>query len=299
MQRNSNILTLAALGGVLTIAAAAPAAADGASNDLSGVCPDPVRMADTGIEGMGPLKEAFGPFSEAFEEHTGLELEMYSLSNRTAAGNALQYDEVELVFAGPSEFVLFNEESDIEVLFDIQRPHYGSSFYAPADSDIESLSDLEGKHVALKDTGSTSGHIIPSKMLVDAGLDLDDDLEITMAGDARIAALVNGDVDAMGGGNRDIEEIEAMDPDGEYRVIADSDPLPGDPVVIRGNIAEECKSGLRETLKANKDELWEALVGTERNEDKFLNRDSDMGFELSAEDYEVIKDAYDAAGIDL
>lgn len=270
-----------------------------ANDDLSDVCPSPIRMADTGIEGMGPLEDAFGPFAEEFEATTGLELEMFSLSNRTAAGNALQYDDVDLVFAGPSEFVLFDGLSDIEILFAIERPHYGSSFFVPEDSDIESLEDLEGKQVALKDTGSTSGHIIPSQMLVEAGLDLDEDLDITMAGDARVAALVNGDVDAMGGGNRDIEEIEAMDPDGEYRVIAKSDVLPGDPVIMRGNLPEECKSGLRDTLKANDDALWEALIETERNEDKFLNRDSSMGFDRSAEDYEVIEQAYDAAGIDL
>ncbi|MGM0783228.1 MAG: phosphate/phosphite/phosphonate ABC transporter substrate-binding protein [Pseudomonadota bacterium] len=270
-----------------------------ASTDLSQVCPGTIRMADTGIEGMGPLEEAFGPFAETFEETTGLELEMFSLSNRTAAGNALQYDDVDLVFAGPSEFVLFERESDIEILFAIERPHYGSSFFVPADSDIETLADLEGHEVALKDTGSTSGHIFPSKMMVDAGLDLDSDLEIVMAGDARIAALVNGDVDAMGGGNRDIEEIEAADPDGEYRVIAKSDVLPGDPVIMRASLPAECKSGLRETLKTNADELWEALVATERNEGKFLNRDSSMGFERTAEDYEVIREAYDAAGIEL
>lgn len=270
-----------------------------ANGDLTGVCPNPIRMADTGIEGMGPLEDAFGPFAETFEEVTGLELEMFSLSNRTAAGNALQYDDVDLVFAGPSEFVLFERESDIEILFAIERPHYGSSFFVPASSDIESLEDLEGKRVALKDTGSTSGHIFPSQMLVDAGLDIQRDLEIIMAGDARIAALVNGDVDAMGGGNRDIEEIEAMDPEGEYRVIAKSDVLPGDPVIMRGSLPQDCKTALRDTLEENSDELWNALISTERNEDKFLNRDSSMGFGRTSDDYEVIREAYDAAGIDL
>ncbi|MGM0982289.1 MAG: phosphate/phosphite/phosphonate ABC transporter substrate-binding protein [Pseudomonadota bacterium] len=270
-----------------------------ANENLSDVCPNPIRMADTGIEGMGPLEEAFGPFAETFEETTGLELEMFSLSNRTAAGNALQYDDVDLVFAGPSEFVLFQRESDIEILFAIERPHYGSSFFVPADSDIESLEDLEGHKIALKDTGSTSGHIIPSQMLVEAGLDLDRDLEVVMAGDARIAALVNGDVDAMGGGNRDIEEIEASDPDGEYRVIAKSDVLPGDPIIMRSSLNSQCKTALRDTLKANADELWGALIATERNEDKFLNRDSSMGFDRTSEDYDVIRRAYEAAGIEL
>ncbi len=291
-----NAILTSALAGIVAMTGAQAALA---SEDLGQACPDTIRMADTGIEGMGPLKEAFGPFAETFEEVTGLELEMFSLSNRTAAGNALQYDDVDLVFAGPSEFVLFERESDIEILFAIERPHYGSSFFVPAESDIESLADLQGHKVALKDTGSTSGHIFPSQMMVEAGLDLDKDLEVVMAGDARIAALVNGDVDAMGGGNRDIEEIEAMDPEGEYRVIAKSDVLPGDPVVMRGSLPSECKSGLRDTLKANADRLWEALIATERNEGKFLNRDSSMGFERTADDYEVIRQAYDAAGIDL
>jgi phosphonate transport system substrate-binding protein len=270
-----------------------------AESDLANVCPNPIRMADTGIEGMGQLRDAFGPFSDEFTAITGLDLAMFSLSNRTAAGNALQFDDVELVFAGPSEFVLFNQRQPVEILFTIERPHYGSSFFVKEASSIQSLEDLRGKRIALKDVGSTSGHIIPRQMLVQAGLDLDRDLNIVMAGDARIAALVNDDVIAMGGGNRDIEKIEALDPSGSYRVIAKSDRLPGDPVVMRANLPEACKTGLRETLSANIDRLWEALISTERNEGKFLNRDSYMAFDIQPDDYQVVREAYASAGIDL
>ena len=273
-----------------------------ANTDLTDVCPDTIRMADTGLKGMGPLDQAFGPFAEVFQEKTGLQLKLYSLANRTAAGNALQYDEVDLVFAGPSEFVLFQQEVDdgVEILFDIKRPYYGTTFLTKASTDITELEDLEGKHIALKDVGSTSGHIWPTKMLVDAGLDPDEDLQITMAGDAFVHALVNGDVVAIGGGNDDADYIrEELDPDTDYRVIAKSDPLPGDPVVIRSDMARECKSQLTQALKANREELWQALVSTERNKEKFLNRGSEMGFSLTAEDYQVIREAYDAAGIEL
>jgi phosphonate transport system substrate-binding protein len=273
-----------------------------ANTDLTDVCPDTIRMADTGLKGMGPLDQAFGPFAEVFQEKTGLQLKLYSLANRTAAGNALQYDEVDLVFAGPSEFVLFQQEVDdgVEILFDIKRPYYGTTFLTKASTDITELEDLEGKHIALKDVGSTSGHIWPTKMLVDAGLDPDEDLQITMAGDAFVHALVNGDVVAIGGGNDDADYIrEELDPDTDYRVIAKSDPLPGDPVVIRSDMARECKSQLQQALKANREELWQALVSTERNKEKFLNRGSEMGFSMSADDYQVIREAYDAAGIEL
>jgi phosphonate transport system substrate-binding protein len=273
-----------------------------AKTDLTDVCPDTIRMADTGLKGMGPLDQAFGPFAEVFEEKTGLQLKLYSLANRTAAGNALQYDEVDLVFAGPSEFVLFQQEVDdgVEILFDIKRPYYGTTFLTKASSDIKELEDLEGKHIALKDVGSTSGHIWPTKMLVDAGLDPEEDLKITMAGDAFVHALVNGDVVAIGGGNDDADYIrEELDPDTEYRTIAKSDPLPGDPVVIRSDMARACKTQLTQALKNNKEDLWQALVSTERNKEKFLNRGSEMGFSLTAEDYQVIREAYDAAGIEL
>lgn len=274
-------------------------AAVASESSLTEVCPNPIRMADTGIEGMGQLRDAFGPFSEEFKSITGLDLAMFGLSNRTAAGNALQFDDVELVFAGPSEFVLFNQRQPVEILFTIERPHYGSSFFVKADSRFNKLEDLEGQRIALKDVGSTSGHIIPSQMLVQAGLDLDRDLNIVMAGDARVAALVNGDVVAMGGGNRDIEKIEALDPKGNYRVLAKSDRLPGDPVVMRGTLPEACKAGLRDTLAAHSDQLWDSLISTERNEGKFLNRDSYMAFDIQPDDYSVVRDAYASAGIDL
>ena len=205
MIKFQNIAATAAVTTVLLTGAAS-------AQSVADTCPSPLRMADTGIEGMGDLSEAFGPFAETFEELTGVELALYSLSNRTAAGTALQFDEVELVFAGPSEFVLFQQLADMDILFSIVRPHYGSSFVVRADSDIETLADLAGRRVALKDVGSTSGHIFPMMLMAEAGLDPETDAEIIMAGDARIQVLINGDVDAMGGGNKDWDAIRETGP---------------------------------------------------------------------------------------
>ncbi|MGS4947145.1 phosphate/phosphite/phosphonate ABC transporter substrate-binding protein [Meridianimarinicoccus sp. RP-17] len=248
---------------------------------------------------MTTLTEAFAPFAETFEEISGVALELYSLSNRTAAGNALQYDEVDLVFAGPSEFVLFQQLAEMDILFSIVRPNYGSSFVVKADSDIETLAELEGRRVALKDAGSTSGHIFPSMMLAEAGLDLERDLEIIMAGDARIQVLINGDVDAMGGGNKDWDAVREQDPDTEYRLLAQTDTLPGDPVVMRASLPQDCRDALRATLSAHTDTLWSALIETDRNEDKFLERDAYMSFETDPAIYDMVRDAYEAAGIEL
>lgn len=263
------------------------------------VCPSPLRMADTGIEGMGTLAEAFGPFAETFEELTGVELALYSLSNRTAAGTALQFDEVELVFAGPSEFVLFQQLADMDILFSIVRPNYGSSFVVRADSDIKTMADLAGRRVALKDAGSTSGHIFPMMLMADAGLDPATDVEVIMAGDARIQALINGDVDAMGGGNKDWDAIREQDPDTEYRLLAQTDTLPGDPVVMRASLPQACRDALRATLAKHTDVLWDSLTSTERNADKFIERDAYMSFDTDPAIYDVVRTAYEVAGIPL
>lgn len=263
------------------------------------VCPATLRMADTGIEGMAGLETAFGPFAKKFEELSGVKIALFGLSNRTAAGTALQFDEVDLVFAGPSEFVLFTQTTPSDILFSILRPHYGTSFYVKDDSPIQTLADLKGKRVALKDVGSTSGHIFPMQMLVAAGLDPARDMQIVMAGDVRAAALVNDDVVALGGGNSDIEDIQELDPAGKYRVIAKSDILPGDPIMMRANLPAECKAALRATLEANADALWEALIATPENQDKFLDKDASLTFDMTPADYDIVREAYAAAGIPL
>jgi phosphonate transport system substrate-binding protein len=288
---NKTALTAAVFAAMLAAPVAAQSVADS--------CPAPLRMADTGIEGMGDLTEAFGPFAAKFEEITGVELALYSLSNRTAAGTALQFDEVEFVFAGPSEFVLFQQLAEMDVLFSVVRPSYGSSFVVKADSDIMTMADLKGRRVALKDVGSTSGHIFPMMMMAEAGLDPMNDAEVIMAGDARIQVLINGDVDAMGGGNKDWAAVRKQDPNTEYRLLAQTDTLPGDPVVMRASLPQECRDALRATLRDNQADLWAALTATERNADKFIEDDSFMSFDTDPAIYDVVRRAYEVAGIAL
>ena len=49
----------------------------------------PVRFAVTDIEGLEALQQEFGGFQEALEAETGLDIELISVSSRTAAVEAL------------------------------------------------------------------------------------------------------------------------------------------------------------------------------------------------------------------
>jgi phosphonate transport system substrate-binding protein len=132
--------------------------------------PDTVRLAVTDLQGLEELQREFGTFKEEFEKQSGLTVDFFAVNDRTAAAAALQADRVDVVFTGPAEYVVIHEKTGAEPIVAIERDGYHSTIYTGADSDITSLEELRGKKVAMSDVGSTSGHLGPSQMLVDAGL---------------------------------------------------------------------------------------------------------------------------------
>ena len=67
---------------------------------------DPVRFAVTDIEGLEALQQEFGPFEAALEKSTGLDVELFPVSNRTAAVEAIKAGQVDFVLTGPAEYVV-------------------------------------------------------------------------------------------------------------------------------------------------------------------------------------------------
>jgi phosphonate transport system substrate-binding protein len=73
------------------------------------------------------------------------------------------------------------------------------SVFITTDPAIKSLADLKGKTVSFGSQSSTSGHLMPRKFLLDAGVDPDKDFKrvaFSGAHDATIAAVAAGKVDA-------------------------------------------------------------------------------------------------------
>ncbi len=176
-----------------------------------------VRMAVTDLQGLEELQREFGAFVEAFEESTGLQVEFYPVNDRVAAAAALQSDQVDLVFTGPAEYVVLRERVGVEPVVAIKRADYHSCIYSRADSGITSVGDLKGKTVGMSDIGSTSGHLGPSQLLVDAGLNPRSDLKVLTVGDAVHEALKRGDIDAVGIGCHDYEEFMETDNPSNYK----------------------------------------------------------------------------------
>lgn len=224
-------------------------------------CPTTLRFADTGIEGTEELQRTYSEFVDEVEARLGVNVEFFPVGNRTTAINALRFEQVDIVLAGPSEYVLMAERVEgVTPISAIVRDEYYSVFIAPSDNGIDSLDDLRGKHVAMKDHGSTTGHIMPSYMLHQAGLDIDRDLQITLLDGARMQALASGEVDAVGTGIRDYAPFVAQHGEENYRIIARSQDMPGDPIVAGPHLSADCVSEIRDAFMADPDGLLQAIL---------------------------------------
>jgi len=113
----------------------------------------------------------------------GLDVKLFVGPAYAATIEAMKANELEFAFFGPFSYVLAKDSgAKIEAALAIQDvegvpPSYYSVIYARGDSGITSLKDYIGKEDKLKfafvDAGSTSGFLAPSKMLIDAGVNID------------------------------------------------------------------------------------------------------------------------------
>ena len=287
--------------------APAIATADDPAAQVGQHCESPLRLADTGIEGAEELRRAFAPFAEEFSELTGVEMQFFPLSDRTSAANALRYDSIDLVLAGPSEYVVMEAVAGgVSPSFGLERDGYGAYIVAHGDLGLEGVEDLKGHHLAFGDVGSTTNHITQGWMIEDAGLSLGDDVRYTHAGDARVQTFVNGDVDAAAIGYRDVDIIEEYDPDLAYDIIADSGTMPRDVFVARDALGEECIRAIRETAMQYEDRLFQAFVqpaADEPDTDEGQERSKYLGAtfvdDITDDEYDMVREAYQVLGLEL
>ena len=136
---------------------------------------------------------------------------------------------------------------------------YHSYIATRAETDIETLADLEGTTVAMVDPLSSSGGMFPRYMLAEAGLDAGDvdtepadfDIEWSFGHDAALQALENGHVDAAAYG-----DFQHPDDDAIVK-LAESDPIPFDPIVAKPDTPESVRERVSDRLLETPDDALE------------------------------------------
>jgi phosphonate transport system substrate-binding protein len=157
-----------------------------------------------------------------------------------------------------------------------------------AETDIEELADIEGKTVGMVDPLSTSGGLFPRYMLSEAGLDAGDmdtepgdfDIEWAFGHGESLTALEEGHVDAAAYG-----DFQHPDDDSIVK-IAESDPIPFDPIVARPDTPESVREALTERLLNTPEEALE-----DHRIDKFG--------EVSDDTYDPVRTVAEEMGVEI
>jgi phosphonate transport system substrate-binding protein len=229
-----------------------------------------------------------------------MKIELTVTDDYTAAIEAMRAKHIDMAWFGPLSYVLANDVADAEAIVNGIRSDTGKSTYKSviitrADSGIETLDDLKGKSFAFVDPASTSGNLMPRKIFADNGIDPDEDFSLTYYAGTHNAvqlAVANGKVDA--GADSDNSYYRMVDEgqiDPEVNVIIyESEPIPGSPIVVRGDLPEDLKKKIQDTL-IGMDEQTIHKIGGWGKISKYVT--------VEDKDYDVIRDMVEILGLDL
>lgn len=246
-----------------------------AAQDGAGEMPDPLVMGLIPAESNQEVLRDYEPLVKYLSEELGVEVEPYTATDYSGIIEAMRSGKVDVAWFGPLSYVLAEDVAGAEAVAvpfeeEGEEPIYKSVMLTQDGNDeIQAVEDVAGKTFSFVDPASTSGNLYPRKMMLDAGVDPETDLaEAKFAGghDASILAVANGSVEAGASWDGQLQQMidaGAVEEDA-VKVVAESDPIPKDPVAVRGDLSEEAKTRIQEAfLTATPESVGADNLGSE------------------------------------
>lgn len=210
-----------------------------------------IRFGVIPADDVEEMLSIYRPVAAYLEEVLGVRVELIALNDYTAAIEAMRTGNLEIAWYGPFSYVLAAERAGAEAIAigvreDTGLSTYRTIFVTHSSSSINKLSDLRGRTFAFVDPASTSGHLIPRYILNNNDINPDVDFSTTLfAGthNSVLFAVNNRTIDA---GVTSDNVLQRMSEQGllnldDIRIIFKSEPIPGSPIAVRGNIDEDLK----------------------------------------------------------
>lgn len=261
--------------GVLT----APAAQAGDPN------PGTLRVALLPDENAARIIKDNQALKSYLEKTLGKKVELVVTTDYSSMIEAMRFGRLELAYFGPLSYVLASSKSKIEA-FAARRKRgkttYHSVIIGNVAAGVKSLKDIKGKNMAYGDQASTSSHLIPRKMLLDAGMVGGKDYRARHVGahDAVAKAVERGTA-PMGGLSLPILKSlisRKLIDEKKIRIIKISKPYPQYPWAMRSDLDPGLKARIRQAFYDIKDP-------------KVLKPFKVDGFaKIEDKDYDVIRD---------
>jgi phosphonate transport system substrate-binding protein len=245
---------LASAAAVLAAAITSPTSAVADDCPNGGTVRFGVEPYDTSAR-LTPIYEKIG---KMIGDKIGCKVEVYVATGYNAEIEAMRNGKLEVGEFGPLGYVLAHQVAKAEAVAAFGNAEnkpvtYWASVVTYPASGLKTIADLRGHSFAFSDPASTSGHLFPAYGIRKAGVDPDNDIKAVYAGShtASFEALYNHKVDAA---ELNSEQLESATQRGHYKdgdlvFLWKSDPIPTDPVAIRGDLPEPFKKRLTEALQ--------------------------------------------------
>jgi len=244
-------LCLCSLAAMTMAFAATPAAraANAADCPNDGVVRFGIEPYDTAPK-LVPIYEHIG---QLIAEKLGCEVKVFVTTSYNAEIEAMRNGKLEAGEFGPLGYVLAHQVAKAEAVATFadanNKPDtYWASLVTWPGSGITTVAEIRGHSFAFSDPASTSGHLFPAYGLSKAGIDPEKDIRPIYAGShtSSFEALYNHKVDA---GELNSEQLESAKQRGHYKdgdlvFLWKSDPIPIDPITVRGDLPEGFKARL-------------------------------------------------------
>lgn len=270
-----------------------------------------LTFAAVPAEASASLSSDFAHIVALIEQETGNTVEFQNATDYAAVIEGQRAGKIDIASYGPFSYVIASDSgvaldplaaptSDPDV-----SPAYTSLAYVREDSDITDLADAKGRTLCLVDPASTSGYLVPSKGLLDEGLDPAADITPVMAGghDASLLALDSGQCDIAFAHDSMLNTLEGrgeIQP-GAMKAIWESDPIPENPIAVNTETVDaETAAKIDEALRTtgNKPALVEAGI-CESESDCELPEEIEWGYlPVDDSDYDSIRDICDVTQAD-
>jgi len=220
--------------------------------------------------GVGPYfptpnetRKQFNPLFEKMANAVDAKADVTVTQDWIGISEAVRAGTLDVAWLGPWGYVLANHHSpEINAIATVKYqgdPFYYSLLMSRADASFDNLSEAieqsqtEDKlRLSLADVGSTSGWLIPTAELKKRGVNPKQvfDYSEGASHSAQAISVISEQVDIASDYNRNLDVLVSqgrIDRD-KIKIIWKSDPLPNDPIAIRGGLSEEVKQGLQSAL---------------------------------------------------
>ncbi|MBI2576113.1 phosphonate ABC transporter substrate-binding protein [Candidatus Woesearchaeota archaeon] len=265
-----------------------------------GESPKILRMGLIPADDAEEMLRSYEPVKEYLSESLGIPVEIKVTSDYTAAIEAMRGKHIDLAWFGPFSYIIAANVAGAEaIVVGVRRADnksdYRSIIVAREGSGITSLKDLKGKSFAFVDPASTSGNLIPRKMLLENNIDPDKDFSRTFFAGTHNSveyAIANKKVDAGADSDNSFERMVAageIDPKVNI-IIFKSDPIPGSPIAVRKDLPAAFKKKIQDALiKMDEQTIlkvdgWGNIAGYDK---------------VSDSKYDIIRETAKALGMDV